>query len=188
MPATGPGLLFTTAGTSFVLRSVVVVGLFFLVAAWVCAGEWRMGAERRALAVASAVTIAAYAVAYARGINFIFEHYSAPIILPVAFLTCGALAAAGRYQPAIATGLAAGLALVCVRGPWDGIAQMAQSPVTPRRCTQHCRPARAWAHGVPASRDGRPARASSTSTGLRTPASQNTYAQGRLRATWSMGT
>ena len=121
MSATGPGLLFTTAGTTFGLRSVVVIGVFFLVAALVCTSEWRNGTERRALALASVMTIAAYAIAYARGINFMFQHYSSPILIPVALLTCGALSASGRYQSVVSAGLAAVLAIVCATDSWQGI-------------------------------------------------------------------
>ena len=81
MSATGPGLLFTTVGTTLALRSIVVIGVFFLVAACVCASEWRNGTERRALALASVTAVAAYAIAYARGINFMFQHYSSTILI-----------------------------------------------------------------------------------------------------------
>jgi hypothetical protein len=121
MSATGPGLLFTTGGAWLALRSVMVIGLFFLVAAIACAHEWTRGTERRALAVASAATVAAYGIAYARGINFMFEHYSAPVVIPVALLTCSALAASGRYRPVVCGALAVGLAVVCARGSWQGI-------------------------------------------------------------------
>jgi hypothetical protein len=125
MAATGPGALFTTARAAMSLRSILTIGTFFLVAVCVCAYEWRKGPERRALAVASVTAIAAYSVAYARGINFIFEHYSAPIVVPVALLTCGALAACGRFRVPVAVGLAVGLSIVCARGSWSGIAQNA---------------------------------------------------------------
>ena len=70
----------------------------FLRRACRCAGEWRKGAERFALVAASTVVIAAYATAYARGVNLIGDHYSASIMVPMMWLTCGLFAASRRYR------------------------------------------------------------------------------------------
>jgi hypothetical protein len=123
MAATGPGALFTSARAALSLRSLLTIGTFFLITALVCVHEWRTGSERRALAVSSATAIAAYSVAYARGVNFIFEHYSAAIVIPVALLTCGALTACGRYRAGVVAALSIALSIVCATGSWRGIDQ-----------------------------------------------------------------
>ena len=117
---TGPGAVLTSLRAALGLRSFIVIGLFFACAALVSLHEWRKGPERRALAIASPAALVAYTVAYARGVNLISGHYSASIIVPMALIMCGALAALPRYWPAVASGLAVGAAVVSVNGSWGG--------------------------------------------------------------------
>jgi hypothetical protein len=103
LSCTGPGTVLTSAINGFGVPSRYPMALFALVVLLVCRSEWRKGGDRRALAIASAVTVAAYTAAYARGVNLVFDHYSAGIMVPMALMTCGFLAWCGRgWQPATA--------------------------------------------------------------------------------------
>jgi hypothetical protein len=117
---TGPGAALTHLRSAFDLRTRIVLALFVAAMAVVCWTEWRNGALRRGLAVGSALAIAAYTVAYARGVNLIGDHYSAPIIVPMALLTCGLLAASRRYAPVVAACLAVGVGIVNLSASWQG--------------------------------------------------------------------
>lgn len=120
MPGTGPGAMLVSLRTALGLRSFLVIGLFFACAALVCLHEWRQGPERRALAIASPAAIAFYTIAYARGVNLIGGHYTASIVVPMALVVCGALAASQRYWRVVAGGLAVGAVAVAIGGPWTG--------------------------------------------------------------------
>jgi hypothetical protein len=117
---TGPGAILTFVRAVFDLRSRLVMAVFAAAAVLICSSEWRKGSDRRALALGSAAAILAYTVAYARGVNVMADHYSAPIVIPMLILSCGLLAAAGRYWPALAGSLAVGIAVVSMNSPWRG--------------------------------------------------------------------
>ena len=117
LACTGPGLILTWVRDTLGLRSFLVIGAFFSGAVAVCAGEWRKGAERFALVAASTVAIAAYATAYARGVNLIGDHYSASIMVPMMWLTCGLFAASRRYWPFVAGAMGTAALLISVRMP-----------------------------------------------------------------------
>jgi hypothetical protein len=118
--STGPGAILSWLIDTLELRSALVIGVFFAIAGLVCLKEWRNGPERRALAVASALTVAAYTIAYARGVNMIADHYSAPVVVPMALILCGALAASRRRWPAVAGILAVSTAMLAATGHWQG--------------------------------------------------------------------
>jgi hypothetical protein len=102
----GVGLPFTIAVSRLGVRSRFAMGGFYLLIGAVCAKELRHGPERGALAAASALAVTAYTLAYARGVNLIFDHYSAGILVPVTILTCGLLAGVGRHWRIAATACA----------------------------------------------------------------------------------
>jgi hypothetical protein len=120
MSCTGTGAAITALRSALDLRTRIVVGLGTAVTVAICVAEWRHGSIRRALPIASALAIVAYTLAYARGVNLIFDHYSAPVILPVAMLTCGGLATFGRNWGMPAAGLLLGAAFVCLTASWNG--------------------------------------------------------------------
>jgi hypothetical protein len=112
MRVTGPGFVLTELRALLGLRSFFVIGASAALAVALCASEWRKGARRGALAVASAIAIAAYTLAYGRGANIMGDHYSGMIVAPVFVLTCALLSAAGAYRVYLAT--AVGVAAVAL--------------------------------------------------------------------------
>jgi hypothetical protein len=117
---TGPGAVLTWVRQAAGLRSAIVIAFFFVIAIAVCINEWNKGFERRALAIASVLTLAAYSVAYGRTVNLVADHYSAPIIMPMALLMCGVFTLAQRYWPVAAGALTVGVVVAGVTGNWDG--------------------------------------------------------------------
>jgi hypothetical protein len=117
LACTGPGLILGRLRELLELRSAVVIGLFMCGAVAVCANQWRHGARRFALVVASTSAIAAYTIAYARGVNLIGDHYSASIAVPVALLTCGFFVMCRRYWPLAAGTMGAGALLISASMP-----------------------------------------------------------------------
>ncbi len=120
LSCTGPGAILTSLRATLGLRSFIVMGLSFAGAAVVCWSEWRKGPDRRGIALASTAAMLAYTLAYARGVNLIADHYSASIIVPMAFLTAGLLAMSRRYWPAVGAAMAVGVVVVAVHGSWSG--------------------------------------------------------------------
>jgi hypothetical protein len=114
---TGPGLILTWVRDTLGLRSLLVIAAFFSGALALCFSEWRKGAERFALVAASTVAIAAYATAYARGVNLIGDHYSASIMVPTMWLTCALFAASRRSWPLVAGAMGMAAVLISVRMP-----------------------------------------------------------------------
>jgi hypothetical protein len=103
MRVTGPGFVITELRALLGLRSFLMMGASAALAVALCASEWRRGARRGALAVASAIAIAAYTLAYGRGANIMGDHYSGTIVLPVFVLICALLATAGAYRAHLVT-------------------------------------------------------------------------------------
>jgi hypothetical protein len=120
--STGPGAVLNALRSTLGLRSFILIGLFFLGAALVCLTEWQQGPMRRAMAFASSAAVAVYTIAYARGVNLNGDHYSSAIVVPIALLMCGALAAAQRYWPVVAGAVGVGAAIVLATSSWSGSA------------------------------------------------------------------
>jgi hypothetical protein len=118
--STGTGAVLTSLITEVGIRSFVVMGASLGIAIWTCAAEWRQGTERRALTAASLAAIAAYTIAYARGINMMADHYSAGIVVPLALMTCASLAALGRHWRLAAALWGVGVAITAAMGHWRG--------------------------------------------------------------------